>query len=46
VKKGNNNVGKATLVEKVSTGGFSERVLFDAGTPFLKGFEPKKEFVF
>jgi protein-L-isoaspartate(D-aspartate) O-methyltransferase len=39
------DVGKATLVERRGDH-FSQRVLFDAGTPFLKGFEPKSDFVF
>lgn len=46
IKSANNNVAKANLIEHVSEGIFSSRVLFDAGTPYLKGFEPKKEFVF
>lgn len=46
VKASGQNVAKATLVERSENGEFSESVLFDAGTPYLKGFEPKKEFKF
>ncbi len=46
VKPAEQRVVKATLIEHIKEGVFSERVLFDAGTPYLKGFEPKKEFVF
>lgn len=40
------NVAKATLLEKTKGDGFSSRVLFDAHTPYLKGFEPEETFVF
>lgn len=46
VKKAGQKIAKATLVQHVKDGVFSERILFDAGTPYLTGFEPKKEFVF
>lgn len=46
VKVAGQNVAKATRVEHVKKGEFSEDVLFDSGTPYLVGFEPKKEFVF
>ena len=46
VKKSGQTVAKATLVQHIKDGVFSERILFDAGTPYLTGFEPKKEFVF
>jgi protein-L-isoaspartate(D-aspartate) O-methyltransferase len=46
VKKVGQKIGKATLVKKDKEGLLSESVLFDAGTPYLHGFEPKKEFVF
>lgn len=46
IKKAGQSVAKATLIEHIHDGAFSERVLFDAGTPYLQGFEPKKEFVF
>lgn len=46
VKPAEKKVAKATLVEHIKEGVFSERILFDAGTPYLPGFEPKKEFVF
>lgn len=40
------NVAKATLIKKISEGVYSNKILFDAGTPYLKGFAPEKEFVF
>lgn len=46
VKQAGQSVAKATLVEHIREGVFSNKILFDAGTPYLKGFEPKKEFVF
>lgn len=46
VKRGGQSVAKATLVQHIKDGVFSDRVLFDAGTPYLQGFAPKKEFVF
>ncbi len=46
VKGAQNTAAKATLIQHISEGQFSDRVLFDAGTPYLQGFEPTKEFVF
>ena len=46
VKAAGQTVAKATLVERIDAEAFSETVLFDAGTPYLKGFEPSAEFVF
>lgn len=46
VKVAGQNVAKAVLVKQNKKGEFSEEILFDAGTPYLIGFEPKKEFVF
>lgn len=46
VKKAGQNVAKATLVRRGAKDSFSETILFDAGTPYLKGFEPVKEFIF
>lgn len=46
VKKNGHRIAKVTLVERVKENIFSETILFDAGTPYLKGFMPKKEFVF
>lgn len=46
VKAKGQTVAKATLVERIEDDVFSETVLFDAGTPYLKGFEPSAEFVF
>ncbi len=46
VKMAGHTMAKVTLVERVKEDVFSETVLFDAGTPYLKGFEPVSEFVF
>lgn len=46
VKKDGQTIAKATEIKRVQEDVFSERVLFDCGTPYLQGFEPKKEFVF
>ena len=46
VKPAEQTIAKATLVQHIKEGVFSDTVLFDAGTPYLRGFEPKKEFVF
>ncbi|MBI2253716.1 MAG: protein-L-isoaspartate O-methyltransferase [Proteobacteria bacterium] len=44
----NNNVtnGHAVLVTRGETGGTGTRVLFDANTPLLSGFEPAAAFAF
>lgn len=39
-------LAKATLFIKTGEDQLSGRVLFDAGTPYLKGFTPEKTFVF
>jgi len=41
-----NGAGKATLVDCNDEGICSSRVLFDAHTPYLNGFEPKETFRF
>ncbi len=46
VKPAGQKIAKATLVERTQEDVFSDVVLFDAGTPYLKGFEPKNKFVF
>lgn len=46
VKCAGQNVAKATMVERVKENSFLEKILFETGTPYLAGFEPKKEFVF
>lgn len=38
--------GKATLFQRDEENVFSERVLFDAFSPYLPGLEPKNEFIF
>jgi len=42
---GEDRVGRATLVTRVG-GGVSHRVLFEAGTPLLPGFQRNPGFVF
>lgn len=46
VKPARQKMAKVTLVERIKEDVFSETILFDAGTPYLKGFEPKKAFIF
>ena len=46
VKPRGQAMAKVTLVERIDENSFSETVLFDAGTPYLQGFEPNNEFVF
>ncbi|MGN7438565.1 MAG: protein-L-isoaspartate O-methyltransferase family protein [Alcanivorax sp.] len=45
-KKPHQNVGSATLFYKSENGTISSTALFDAGVPYLQGFEPKVEFQF
>ncbi len=45
VQRDGRGVGHAVLVKKM-LGVLSPRVLFDAATPFLPGFEPAESFVF
>lgn len=40
------SVAQAVLIEKIKEGVFSDRILFDASTPYLLGFEPKDSFKF
>ena len=46
VKPAGHTMARVTLVERVKEDVFSEVILFDSGTPYLKGFEPKTEFNF
>jgi protein-L-isoaspartate(D-aspartate) O-methyltransferase len=46
VQKKENEAGKATLIECSAPNTCSSRVLFDAHTPYLSGFEPKETFEF
>jgi protein-L-isoaspartate(D-aspartate) O-methyltransferase len=46
IKKAGQTIAKATEIKHISQDIFSEHTLFDTGTPYLQGFEPKKEFVF
>ena len=39
-------MGQVTLLQHTGEGAYSLRPLFDAGTPYLKGFEPADTFVF
>lgn len=46
VRKAGEAIGRATLVESLGEKGFSSYTLFDAGCPYLPGFEPKPAFNF
>ncbi len=46
IKETHSSVGRATLFVKNSNGYVSSKKLFDANAPFLKGFDPKTNFVF
>jgi protein-L-isoaspartate(D-aspartate) O-methyltransferase len=46
VQEKENQAGKATLIECSDAKTCSSRVLFDANTPYLSGFEPKETFEF
>ena len=45
VVKAAGGVGRATLTTKTG-GAIARRVMFDAATPLLPGFQPKPTFVF
>lgn len=46
VREKENQAGKATLIECSDSKTCSSRILFDANTPYLSGFEPKETFEF
>ena len=46
IRKDTLGLANVMLYEKTSDDNLSGRILFEAGTPFLKGFEPEKTFVF
>ncbi len=46
LKEAGQRLAQAMIIERLENDVFAERVLFEAGTPYLKGFEPSKEFVF
>lgn len=46
VKANEQGMGKATLFHKCENGHVSSRTLFDAATPFVKGFAPVPSFAF
>ncbi len=46
IRKGGDKMGRAVLFVKSAQGTISERVLFDAGIPWLPGQEPRNGFVF
>ncbi len=46
VKKPNDVMGQVTLVQKLGDKQFSSYTLFEAGAPYLTGFEPKPAFTF
>ncbi len=39
-------LAKAVIYQKNNDGRLSSRTLFEAGTPYLNGFSPEKEFIF
>ncbi|MEM7618140.1 MAG: protein-L-isoaspartate O-methyltransferase [Pseudomonadota bacterium] len=46
IRKKGLGLAQATLFEKNGEESLSSRLLFEAGTPYLSGFAPSKEFVF
>jgi len=46
IKESGQSVASVTEVTQTQNGIWSDRILFQSGTPHLRGFEPKKEFVF
>ena len=46
VLKPKGQMGVATEIERIGENAFSTRKLFDAGTPYLPGFEPRNSFTF
>lgn len=46
VKKEGAMMGQVTLVQRLSDEQFSSHILFEAGAPYLAGFEPKVSFAF
>ncbi len=38
--------GRITVIEKIAEGRYSTRALYDAASPYVRGFEPAKTFVF
>jgi len=46
IRPSGSNTAQALLVEKIKEGVFSDRILFDASTPYLLGFEPEDRFKF
>ncbi|MCB1531327.1 MAG: protein-L-isoaspartate O-methyltransferase [Alphaproteobacteria bacterium] len=46
VRKPDEAMGKVILVQSLGEKGFSSYTLFEAGCPYLPGFEPKPAFIF
>ncbi len=46
IKKSLMHLGQATLIKKVDGKGYATYSLFEAGCPYLKGFEPSETFSF
>jgi len=46
VKKPGNTMGEVTVARHLGEGRFASHSLFNAATPYLKGFEPTKSFSF
>lgn len=46
IVRGERGIGRVTLVQRTSPDAFSTRIVFDAATPILPGFESRPGFVF
>lgn len=46
IRRREDKLAKATLITRSAEDIWGEKVLFEAGTPYLVGFEPKQEFTF
>ena len=46
VKPAGVRVGTVTLIERIGDGHYSTRKFFEAGTPYIPGFEPQPGFTF
>lgn len=46
LKESPHQVGRAVSITRNSTGGHSVRILFDANTAYMRGFEPVRKFAF
>jgi len=46
IRADDRGLAQAVLIERQDKELYSQKILFECGTPYLKGFEPKSEFVF